>query len=219
MVSSAWLTPCLPHLPLQAANVDATLRRASVARRSGGTSAVPVALQPLAQRVALEQAEQAAAEVDQRLCLATDLEQLFQDPEHPPDLEAGCVAAVHAPPAAGGSGKVNGGTAALQRHAQQSLLRLDWGAVKGGARRGLGPRFLLVPRAVAEALADAPSNDARLALLEVLPERRHAGRQHLQTAGLVEVVRRARQRCKEAPERSAARAPAASDGLVIPHRS
>ncbi|GAB4819993.1 hypothetical protein N2152v2_007039 [Parachlorella kessleri] len=106
------------------------------------------ALQPALHAVAAQQ-EQAA-----------QLQHLFQAP----DLEFGCFAAVHGPPAS--------------EHAGQSLMRVDIGAAKGGPRRSL-PIYLAVDRQLALGLADTPGDDNRVALLATLPEVKLTGRQGL----------------------------------------
>ena len=172
-------------------------------------------------------AEQAAAarEVDAAAALASSLEALFADPQHPPDLEAGCMAAVHVTAGAsggGGGGGSNGSSGSGSVQAQ-SLVRVDLGATRGGARRGLGPRFLLVPASLAEALADAPGDDQRLSLLEALPDCRLKRRpaQALPAAGALDAVLRARKQ-----QQQGGKAPGGGGGggggaraFLIPQRS
>lgn len=175
--------PLPPHP--QAANVDATLRqlRAGGAPAAAIAAASPAAAKPPAAkpapRVKVGAAAQAAAaaEVERQLQLAAELEQLFDDPQHRPDLEAGGLAAIHAPP---GSGLAGGRT----------LLRLR--LQPGG--KGAPPlqRLLLVPTAAAEALADAPTSEARLALLDSLPDLRCASAQAKEVPALAAAVRRQR---------------------------
>jgi hypothetical protein len=155
----------------------------------------------------------AAGEVEQQCQLAADLAALFADPQHPPDLEFGCMAAVHVPPgdAAGGSSSGSGAIGA------QSLLRVDLAAAGSAVSRrreslGPGQRYLLVSRALAESLADSPSLEARLALLEAPPEGRFAGRAAVQAAAAAEAVR-SRRRQAQGKQRTAGRT---SPGFIIP---
>ena len=77
---------------------------------------------------------------------------------------------------------------------------------------GPGQRYLLVSRALAESLADALSVEARLALLEALPEGRFAGRAAVQAAA-AEAVRSLRRRQAQGKQRTAGRT---SSGFIIP---
>ena len=191
-------------LHMQAANVDATLRRlgargaagaaeglqaadaaaeaaaAAAAAEAAGGGAGAAGTPPRVQ-VSPEEAAEAATAVGQAAQLAAELHELFSSRR--PDLAAGCLAVIHAPAGGGGGGA----------QPATSLVRVDLSAAKAGPSRGLGERFLALPRAVAESLADAPSPDAQLALLRCLPEWRFAGRQAAQLASLVAAVRRQRE--------------------------
>ena len=210
--------------PVQAANLDATLRRQQAATAgkapagkpgtAAAAAAAATAPEPQSPLVRVTPAALAAAagEVEQQCQLAADLAALFADPQHPPDLEFGCMAAVHVPPgdAVGGSSSGSGGTGA------QSLLRVDLAAAGSAVSRrresmGPGQRYLLVSRALAESLADALSVEARLALLEALPEGRFAGRAAVQAAA--EAVRSLRRRQAQGKQRTAGRT---SSGFIIP---
>lgn len=168
-------------------------------------------------RVSPEAQAAAAVEVVAAAALAADLAALFADPQHPPDLEAGCVAAVHAPP--------GGGPGSPSAAPRQSLVRVDLSAVRGGSRRGLGARFLVAPATLAESLADAPGDDERVALLEALPEFRFKCRQAVQARALVDAVRQQRQgpqqgRQRQQQGRAAGGAAIGGGGkFVIPQRS
>ncbi|KAI3430663.1 hypothetical protein D9Q98_005255 [Chlorella vulgaris] len=240
-----------------AANVDATLRRAQVLSGALGSGLVAAAAEAAAAPahpsvpVSAAEAAAAAAETDAAQQLASDLQQLFGEAQHPPDLEVGCVAAVHAPPlgaanggaACGGSpqgagtgaagaapaaqtvpaaaaaaGGAQAAAAAAPAAGGQSLLRVDLSAVKGGARRGLAERFLVVSRAVVDTLAAAVSNDARLALLEALPEYRFAERQTVQAAAAVQAVRQARRDRTQKQQAGASKGATAGKSFVIPSR-
>lgn len=165
--------------------------------------------------------EAAAAEVERQLQLAEALERVFGDPRWQPDLEAGCISAIHAPGGSSSNGSSNGGT-------QQSLLRVELAAPKqAGSRHGPpAPRYLAVPRSAAEALADAPTPDARLALLQDLQEFRLVGRQQAQLAALVQAVQQRRQQAvrdawaaRRARPNGAGRSPAAAGGKEGPSRA
>jgi hypothetical protein len=78
---------------------------------------------------------------------------------------------------------------------------------------GPGQRYLLVSRALAESLADALSVEARLALLEALPEGRFAGRAAVQASAAAEAVRSLRRRQAQGKQRTAGRT---SSGFIIP---
>eukprot|EP00887_Chlorella_sp_A99_P000274 scaffold13.g274.t1 len=136
---------------------------------------------------------------------AAKLEALFGDALRPPDLEFGCFAAVHAP-----SGS---------RHAGLSLMRVDLSARAAGAARqqadgaqqqqeqqqaaqaAVGPIYLCLRTTVVAAMADAPGDERRLAMLAALPEGRLAGRPglSLQKRTLLEelVAQRRRQEQQE----------------------
>ena len=130
---------------------------------------------------------------------AAQLEALFADPQHPPDLEFGCFAAIHAParshhaglsllrvdlPAAAapalGSGN-NGSTAlvsgsgARQAEAQQQQQQQQQQPQPGG-QAPAGPVFLCVRQVVVAALSDVAGDDSRLVTLATLPEGHLAGR-------------------------------------------
>ena len=150
--------------------------------------------------VSAEAQAAAAVEVDQQLQLAADLQQLFSSQQHPPDLEAGCMAAVHGPAGSAVEG--------------QSLLQLDLSVVGPKQRSDMPQRYLVVSTQVAEALADAPSRDAQIALLEALPEYRFPGVQQLQAEALLQAVRLQQERQQQ---QQGSRGPSGSSGFLIPH--
>ena len=160
---TAPLGVCL--LMAQAADLDATMRQHQQAQQqqhsaaSGFPAAPAAAAEAAAPPVHVSPAAAAAAarEVGAAAALASDLAALFSDPRHPPDIAAAGVAAIHAPQDKGA-------------HAAQSLVRVDLVALRGAARHALGERYLVLPRTLADALGDAPTADARVALLQAAPE-------------------------------------------------
>jgi hypothetical protein len=182
-----------------AANLRATRRRAAAAASAAAAAAARAAApagrparepeeeEPLAQ-FGYGADEAAQILVDARLLQARRVRLLFDDPAAPPDLVAGCVAAVHGPP----------GT----QHAGRSLVRV---------RLGAPPLALcaLVATDAALALADAPSDAARVALLRALPGGALEGRAGLprEAGGLVDAVLQARRRLAATAAAAAIMAP------------
>jgi hypothetical protein len=71
---------------------------------------------------------------------------------------------------------------------------------------------------VVDTLAAAVSNDARLALLEALPEYRFAERQTVQAAAAVQAVRQARRDRTQKQQAGASKGATAGKSFVIPSR-
>lgn len=244
------------HHVLQAANVDATLRRlrslgvagtaadlaaadeqAAAEQHAAAAAAAELAaaVEGEALEVGAEEAAEGAAAVEQQLQLARELRQLFSSGE--PELEAGCLAAALVQPngSNGSSGHAQGcsGSNGSTVGRSVAVLRVDVGsaAVKGGgARRAGGQRFVVSSSAAAEALEDAPSREAQLALLQSLPEWKAAGQQVAELGALAASARRRRAGGGHTAggggeQRVAAAATAASDGkqgqgrvFLIPQR-
>lgn len=175
-----------------------TLRKAAQQREAAatnGAAAAPTAQAAPEPRAARGGRATAAAAptmdlsplAEEKLLLLDRLQALFDDPDHPPDLEMGCVKAVHG----------------LQHtsHVGQSLLRVDIGQVKGGAVRYKRPLvvYCLASVDIACALLDLPTNEARVALLSVLPGSLLLGRGALPAAAteLMDGVLLARRRLRQ----------------------
>lgn len=125
--------------------------------------------------------EQAAVEAEQ---LYEELQQLFADPQHRPDIEVPGIAVIHGPPGWPGSSDTGGGqervgaaTGGAQTQQRSSLLKLDrsvlqgWaarGSRRGGAERRLGARFAVVPRDLALQVGESPAPGERGPLLVAL---------------------------------------------------
>lgn len=169
----------------EAANVAATLtRHADLAARKGkqqrkaAQDAVSEAATAAAAAAAAaeEEAQAAAANgvtaadadeaAHEATGLARRLQALFDDEEHPPDVEFGCFSALFGP---------QGGA-----HEGDALLRLDLGdAAKGGARTNV-PMYIPLSRATVERLRDIPGgDDARINHLVAAVGARLVGRQGL----------------------------------------
>lgn len=188
--------------------MDATLRRlralgaagtaadlaaadqAAAAEQQAAAAAAAGAVEEEPLEVGAEEAAEGAAAVERQLQLAGELRQLFSSGR--PDLEAGCIAAIHVPPSGtNGSGSGEAGSNGSTEQRSRSLLRVAVSTGKGsGGRRAVGQRFLAVPTSAAEALTEAPSREAQLALLQSLPEWRAVGQQAAELGALAAAARR-----------------------------
>jgi len=165
-------------IALQAANVHATLSKAKppvfCAPISPPVRAPSVKAQPLPPEV-YEQI------VQKKLMVTARLQMLFNDPLNPPDLEYGCIAVVFGPP--------------NTLHAERTLLRVNFAAIRGNGRTPVKPlMYLVVRKDVALALADLPGDESRVAMLSVLPDGAISGRGELspEAMSLMEAVLKAR---------------------------
>lgn len=162
----------------------------------------------------LEVGAEGAAAVERQLLLAGELRQLFSSGR--PDWEAGCIATIHVPPS-NGSGSGAAGSNGSTEQQGRSLVRVAVGTGKGsGGRRAVGQRFLAVPTSAAEALTEAPSREAQLALLQSLPEWRAVGRQAAELGALAAAARR--QRAGGGTHAGGGAQPAAAAGVAAADR-
>ncbi|KAL4451265.1 hypothetical protein ABPG77_009337 [Micractinium sp. CCAP 211/92] len=182
-----------------AANVHATLQKQR--RQQSSAPAAGVAVPPPAEagHAGGQQAASgdAAAAAEQ---LFEELQQLFTDPQHLPDIEVPGIAVIHGPPnwrsgSRNGSLHENGGTAGGGAQGQQctSLLRLDSSVLQGsrrsGAERRFGAHFAVVPRDLAMQVADSPTPGERGPLLVALLGARCDAQQAAELAAAVRLQR------------------------------
>jgi len=196
---------------LAAADQAAAAEQQAAAAAAAGAAAVEE--EPL--EVDAEEAAEGAAAVERQLQLAGELRQLFSSGR--PDWEAGCIAAIHIPDGTNGSGSGAAGSNGSTEQQSRSLLRVAVSTGKGsGGRRAAGQRFLAVPTSAAEALAEAPSREAQLALLQSLPEWRAVGRQAAELGALAAAARR--QRAGGGTHAGGGAQPAAAAGVAAADR-
>ena len=201
---------------LAAADQAAAAEQQAAAEAAAGAAAGAAAEKEEPLEVGAEEAAEGAAAVERQLQLAGELRQLFSSGR--PDLEAGCIAAIHIPPdGTNGSGSGAAGSNGSTEQQSRSLLRVAVSTGKGsGGRRAAGQRFLAVPTSAAEALAEAPSREAQLALLQSLPEWRAVGRQAAELGALAAAARR--QRAGGGTHAGGGAQPAAAAGVAAADR-
>jgi monoamine oxidase len=145
--------------------------------------------------------------VNEKLVLSSRLKMLFDDPEHPPDLEVGSFKAVYGAPGS--------------HVAHQALLRIDISSARGkfSKEEREGTRqvnlYCVVLKDTAMAVAEQTDNYARVALLGSLPSVKLVERTGLgpEAVGVMDSVMRWRRKKEMMLETHAMTAAAAGGGI------